>query len=158
MTTVTVIGIGSPFGADRLGWQAIEALKAHPRFNELPQQAMALHSCDRPGVQLLNLMSESRCAILIDAVRVDGRPDETDSPVLRLDKAQLLAQSERISTHDLGVAEALALGDALGQLPKEMVVLGLVLEPSQTANQGPIDLAPLVDAVIQELRQHFRIH
>lgn len=36
MTRVCVIGIGSPFGDDRIGWAAIEALKASGILKQFP--------------------------------------------------------------------------------------------------------------------------
>ena len=35
MTAVRVIGIGSPFGSDRIGWDAIKDLSAYPGLKDV---------------------------------------------------------------------------------------------------------------------------
>lgn len=114
---VLVLGIGSPFGADRLGWMAVEALAGQgfgSRFE------VDLESCDRPGVTLLEYLRGRRHAILIDAL-IGGLAPGT---IRRLTLDELRAGST-LSNHGFGVADALALGGVLGELPEKLTVIGI---------------------------------
>ena len=68
MKQATVVGIGSPFGADQLGWQIIEELRQHPKLKAWPEKQVQLLYRDRPGVSLIQDLKNSQYAILIDAV------------------------------------------------------------------------------------------
>ncbi len=115
MKPVTVFGIGSPFGADRLGWEAIDVLDRVDDW-PVPVDCMKL---DRPGLALLERLRECERAVLIDAFLAR---DETGVRVLSMDE---LAVGSPLTTHDAGLAETLALGERLGMLPGELVIVGI---------------------------------
>ena len=127
MSAVVVIGIGSPFGADTLGWKVIEQLKSL-----LPSLAdnILLKTCDRPGTLLLDYMKDVSRAILIDAIE-GGTPGD----VRVIDKHMLIQQRNLRSSHQLGVAETIALGEKLNLLPEELFLIGVETgSPSQPCN------------------------
>ena len=115
MKPVTVFGIGSPFGADRLGWQAIDVLAY---VDDWPVPIIC-HKLDRPGLALLERLREVERAVLIDAFLAR---EKTGVRVLSLDE---LAVGSPLTTHDAGLAETLALGERLGMLPGELVIVGI---------------------------------
>lgn len=116
-TSVVVIGIGSPFGADTLGWQVIEQLKSQqPSLSD----NIRLETCDRPGTLLLDYMKGVTKAILVDAVE-GGR----SGTITTINKDQMLQQDSMHSSHRLGVAETIALGEKLGLLPDVLVLMGV---------------------------------
>lgn len=120
MTTesiIAVIGIGSPFGSDRIGWQVIEYFKEQKTFNS---DNVRLQSCDRPGTLLLDYIKDTKKVVLIDAVE-----DGIQGNIVVTDKNQLLQQTSLQSSHQLGVAETIALGDKLGLLPEDLLLLGI---------------------------------
>lgn len=119
MKCLRVLGIGSPFGEDRLGWEAVEYLRRAPP--RLPGWRIEFDTLDRPGPGLLDKMSAADAVILIDAVHGGARP----GAVFRIDRKQLLQDGERLSSHALGVAEVLALGEKLGDLPPCLGLLGV---------------------------------
>ena len=133
---ICIIGLGSPFGVDQFAWQVIEQLKHNHALQSFCDESVALISADRPGLNLLQLFSATDHVILIDAVR----DCETTGGIMRLDMAQLLEQHKALSTHSLGVAETLALGDRLGQLPEQLVLLGMCVDMD----------APVIDTVAVE--------
>ena len=117
---VTVVGVGSPQGADRFGWQVIEYLTNEVRLESLAPGQISLASSDRPGATLLELIKEAQLAIIVDAVEGGEK-----GRVVRLNKEQLLVNHKNLSSHAFGVAEALALGQALNILPSDIILYGL---------------------------------
>jgi hydrogenase maturation protease len=113
-----VIGIGSPFGGDTVGWQAIEQLRSNCDWFPATTEWQIL---DRPGSGLVPLLENSKTVVLIDAMQ-SGQPPGT---VTRLQLPDLLAQASHPSSHSLGVAEALALAEALNTLPRELIIYGI---------------------------------
>ena len=132
-----VVGLGSPVGDDRAGWDAVERLRA-----ALPPGARA----DTTSDPLVVLDAPPGCGILIviDACRGAGPPGsvhrfEWPDPRLTADGAA--------SSHGLGLAAALALADALGRLPLRVVVLAVEAEPGEPG----AGLTPAVEAALPEL-------
>lgn len=138
-----MLGIGSPFGEDSLGWQAIDGLIGLGLPERLASHEVVLEKADRPGVLLLEHMRGMDAVFLIDALVGGGEPGRLHC--LGLDE---LAQEERLlSGHGLGVAEALALGEALGDLPGQVLVLGIEVEPPAQI-EPPKGGDSLLDAVL----------
>jgi hydrogenase maturation protease len=110
-----VIGVGSPFGADRLGWLAID----HLAGMSLP--GCELIKLDRPGSCLLAHLRGLRKAVVIDAVALDTSP----GGVSLLSFADLQRMLAPPSSHGFGLAETLALGAELGELPPALHLIGI---------------------------------
>ncbi|MFP4616259.1 MAG: hydrogenase maturation protease [Thiohalorhabdus sp.] len=117
MIPVAVLGIGSPFGGDRVGWTVVEALRAEA---EASWPAVRLAALDRPGPGLLPHLEGVGHAVLVDAVR-SGAPPGTLHRFRHLDE---LPAAEPLSSHGFGLAEALALAGRVGVL-SEWVVVGV---------------------------------
>ena len=100
--TLRIIGIGSPFGDDALGHQALERLQQEDGLFPPGTELLAL---DRPGSSLVPLLENSRAVVIIDAMQ-SGQPPGT---VQRLKTDELITETKLPSSHNLGVAEALAL-------------------------------------------------
>ena len=138
--SILILGIGSPFGADRVGWEAVELLRVEPALARA-----RLEVSDRPGAGLLTLLQGVDTAILIDAVLSDSRP----GTLHHLDPATL-ARGTRTSNHGFGVADALALGRVLGNLPPRLHLLGI----SAAGDHPPVlDAGALVALVLAMLRE-----
>ena len=121
--SLRVIGIGSPFGGDSVGFEAIERLrKERDRFPATTE----LLSLDRPGSSLVPFLEDAKIVVLIDAMQ-SGQPPGT---VQRLQLTELLAEATHPSSHSLGVAEALALAKALGVLPGKIFIYGIEMDES----------------------------
>ena len=74
MSPIRIIGVGSPFGQDRYGWQAVDALRDSDPLQHYPDGLVSLHRCDRPGMDLLNVMRGADGVIIIDAVQSTAVP------------------------------------------------------------------------------------
>lgn len=140
MTAVRIIGIGSPHGADAAGWVAIEALRDSQLAAQFPTGTLSFHQCAIP-VQLPQLLTGSRCAIVIDAL-----PGVTVD-VLRLEAAQLQNRADLASVHGVGVGEMLALVTALELPPPAVTVLGIGI----AADASPAMLESRVTSLLPRL-------
>lgn len=126
-----VIGVGSPFGADRFGWQVVDQLQ-----NILDQAEIGYCKLDRPGSALLQQMEGYQQVVLVDAIQTDS---DRASELIVLDQPQLLKLSQqKRSTHALGIAETVALGNVLNDLPPQLQLVGV----------GVVDLKCEVDEAL----------
>ncbi|HEX9627208.1 MAG TPA: hydrogenase maturation protease [Acidiferrobacterales bacterium] len=137
-TSCCVLGIGSPFGDDRLGWVAAEMLRGRDGGH-----AVRIDTLDRPGAALIEAWRDERVVILIDAVR-SGAPPGT---VHRIGIEGLTAGGAALSSHALGVAGAVTLARALAALPAELSFYGIEADP----NWDGEDLSPPVRAALPAL-------
>ncbi|WP_455208923.1 hydrogenase maturation protease [Kaarinaea lacus] len=120
MKSISIIGIGSPYGADQAGWLVVDLLTRSHTLQSLYNGQIKFMTCDRPGLTLLDYIADSDYVILIDAVAGGKRNN-----IIRLDKNQLLNKVERFSTHSLGVAETLAVGTQLNAIPQDIDLIGI---------------------------------
>jgi hydrogenase maturation protease len=136
-----IIGVGSSAAGDDLGWAAIAALEEAG----LDRYADLL-SLDRPGPALLDYLDGGSRVILIDAMQAGLAPGS----VRTLSSAELIATAHPPSSHDLGVAETLALAGALGCLPARLFVIGVEAGPGLDGAVRSVALGEVVQ-IIQSL-------
>jgi len=115
-----IIGVGSPVVGDDLGWAAIAALE-EAGLNRCAD----LLSLDRPGPALLDYLQGRSRVILIDAMQAGLEPGS----VRALSPEELIASAHPPSSHDLGLAETLALARALDCMPARIYVIGVETGP-----------------------------
>ena len=118
-----MVGVGSPYGDDSLGWEVVRQLRLHPRVQQLTAQDVVIQCADRPGIDLLNIINRSHTALIIDAAVSDFPP----GTITRLENDDLDAVITNTSSHEFGVLQTIALGKALNQLPKRVIVLGITI-------------------------------
>lgn len=138
MRQFQVLGIGSPHGDDRIGWQVVEALEgayASPEVNIL--------ALDRPGPNLLHYLDGATGAVLVDAMHGNYAP----GTIVSLSRRRLLREASQWSSHLLGIPEALALGDALDLLPDQLLLLGIQSHQVEARTET---LSPVLEKVIPE--------
>lgn len=111
-----ILGIGSPAPDDRIGWEAADFLRRRYRYDE----DIEVELCDRPGIGLLAYFRRASRVIIVDAMHAGLAPGD-----VRLLLPEQLEGAGAFSSHDAGVAEALALADALGELPDRLVIIGI---------------------------------
>ncbi len=141
-TELKVIGIGSPFGEDRLGWYVIEKLRREFAATDRPVSFLAL---DRPGPALIEHMKDARGIVLIDALSNTGQPGR----IQRLSPADIEGQeSNRLSSHAIGIADTLQLARALG-IEARLMLIGMEL-PEQ--EQEAVD-EKHIDRLVEEVKQ-----
>jgi len=139
MASITkIIGIGSPFGVDTLGWQVIDALADM----ELPDTVI-LEKLDRPGVHLLEHLKNCERVILVDAVI----SDDPVGTVYELSGDEIAQINPHTSSHDFGLADTLALGKALNQPLPEIWFVGMHVS-AQEIQPSARRIEPCVDKIV----------
>lgn len=138
---IRVLGIGSPFGADRAGWIAIDRLEAAGLPARFPE--VHFERLDRPGAALLSHLAGARGVVLIDAL-AGGEPGRSRELTL-----PELAHHCGASSHGFGVADALALAEALGEGPAQLRLFGIEVGGADAADG--FDFGPLVALVTEAL-------
>lgn len=116
---VLVLGLGNPLrGDDGIGPRVIEALNRHG----LPEGATALDA-GTGGLDLLHVLEGWKRAVIVDAADVGREPGQ----FVRFtpDEARFVGSQDATSLHNAGLAEVLALADAVGQPLPEMVIFGV---------------------------------
>jgi len=140
---IRVIGIGSPFGADRLAWLAID----HLAGLSLPD--CELVKLDRPGPLLLQQFQGVGEVVLLDALVSEEAPGSAS--LLTPDELQLAGCNA--SSHGFGVAQALALAAQLGELPSRLHIIGLHTG-ADPAEMPELDLESLELTLLPLLREN----
>jgi len=148
---VLVLGLGNVLCRDDgAGVVAVHRIR---RELELPSNARVVDG-GTLGLDLLSLIAASDRVILVDAVRADGPP----GTLVRLVGDEVApAVYERLSMHQIGVADLLAGAALCDRYPIEVVIVGVVPESTELGlgcTQEVSDRLPaLVERVIDELRR-----
>jgi hydrogenase maturation protease len=116
-----VIGVGSPFGDDRVGWDVVAALEAALRTGPTRRSAVDTRICDRPGAALVGMLAGVEHAVIVDAARAAGL---APGSLCWLAEHEIEAESAA-SSHGFGLAHALALARVLGDAPGRVDVLAI---------------------------------
>ncbi len=148
MSPVCILGIGSPFPGDDLGWRLAKALERAGLPRYFSAGMVHITRCDRPGSLLLPAMRGARLGILLDAMRSGALP----GTVRCLEMRELDDNAGLLSSHGFGVAEALALGRALEDLPPRVLIYGI--ETGQAPSLPPLGdlVAILWPTIIDDIR------
>jgi hydrogenase maturation protease len=146
---MAVIGIGSPFGFDRLGWDVVDRLRARALGAPMLWSGVRLEHNERLGAPLLAQMRGARLVVLVDAVQTDAEP----GTLTRLELDALQPLRTRASSHEFGIVQTLALGRALGELPPQVVVMGIEAGGQTARVPTRAEVARLGDAVERELAE-----
>lgn len=148
--SVLVLGLGNVLlGDDGLGAAAVARLerdyRAPPRVR--------LEDGGTLGLSLLGLLADSEHVILVDAIAADSPP----GTLIRLDGADVSdAVRDRLSPHQVGVADLLDAARLIDRYPATVTLLGLVPDSIDLAvdRSSIIDdrLDELIGAIVQEVQ------
>jgi hydrogenase maturation protease len=112
---IRLLGVGSPFGADQLAWEAVDHLAGAGLAD------CELIKLDRPGSGLLAWFDGVEHLILLDALAIDSEAGRSRL----LEPCDLERLSPGTSSHGFGVAQALDLAVQLEQLPSRVDIVGI---------------------------------
>jgi hydrogenase maturation protease len=125
MSSIRIVGVGSPPG-DSVGLMAIDNLEQMGLPANFPGHQITLERLDRPGPLLLDCIQGADLAIILDALVSNHEPGE----VVPLNPGDITTEEWALSGNSLGVAETIALGSVLGELPERLLILGIVVGQS----------------------------
>jgi len=133
MCLVTVLGVGSPHGADQLGWKLVECLQQHSTLKPYLGNRLECVILDRPGPRLLEYLEQAPVVVIIDAA-VDG--GETGR-LSQYSAREIVENDIQFSSHQFGVQQSLALGLSLGDVPDGVRVFAIsVTETDQLMSES----------------------
>jgi len=138
-----VVGVGNDLrGDDAAGWETVR------RLGPSPSLVLHEHAGDAPG--LVGLWGPDDDVTIVDAVVSDDPP----GTLLELDAlaGPLPAAVSWATTHGAGVAEGVELARALGQLPRSLVVLGIVARQFDLGAPMTPEVERAVEEVVRKLR------
>ena len=141
MSRVRILGIGSPSGDDQVGWLTVDALAA---CGVHADRELAIEKLDRPGANLISLL-DAHWVILVDAMQSGGPPGR----IQRFDQNAWPDYMHGLSSHGLGVVDALQLAHALVSLPPRLDLYGIEIG---SANPGD-ELGKCVQDAARQLAQ-----
>jgi hydrogenase maturation protease len=151
---VVVIGVGNEFRRDDgLGPEVLARLRPHVA------EFVHLVSSDGEPARLIEAWTGAALAVVVDAVRGDP---QTSGRIHRieLDRADL-GPVRTVSSHGLGLGEAIGLARALDRMPERLVVhaieatdfgFGVGLTPAVAAGADALTAAVLIDLAAEAER------
>ena len=149
-TPVLVLGLGNAVCQD--DGAGIAAVHRLTREYDLPEGVLALDG-GTLGLSLLPLVDSAAQVILIDAIQANAPP----GTLVRIEGDEVPpAVYERLSPHQIGVADLLAGATLLDRYPDRVVLLGVVPESIDLGlgRTKAVDasIPELVAQVVEELR------
>jgi len=140
MIRVCILGIGSPSGDDQAGWLTVDALAA---CGVHADRELAIEKLDRPGAHLISLLENAGWVILVDAMQSGDQPGR----IKRFDQNAWQGYAHGLSSHGLGVLDALSLARELGKLPPRIDLYGIEIAMAGPGDQMSVE----VHAAAQQL-------
>jgi len=148
---IRVIGIGSPFAEDQLGWKVIEKLQKKYSADTQKKNHLLFQSLDRPGPALLEYLKDTARVILVDALKNSGQVGQVQR--LSLDDVEQFNPTA-LSSHSIGIAETLELAKVLeprqGQ-HQEIILIGMELD--QNSHQAIKE--KYIDRLVKQIEMEF---
>ena len=148
---ILVLGLGNTIMTDDgFGVRAVETLSARYCF----QGEIRLFDGGILGLDLLPRLEEVERLLIIDVLEMQSPP----GTVFRLEGGEVpRAFASKLSVHQVGIQDLLAVSELLGHLPQEVVVWGVQPECIEMGTELTATVAaalePVVAGVLEELRR-----
>lgn len=144
-----VLGVGNPIlKDDGVGIHVAGKLKQH-----IHDGGIAIGEAFTGGMPLLEMMVGYDKAIIIDAVKMEGKAGK----VMRL-SIEDFATVHSCNPHDVSLSEALKIADEMGiDIPKEIVVIGIVVDKALSFGENlSADVAKAVPKAVEMVLQEIQ--
>jgi hydrogenase maturation protease len=141
---VRVVGIGSPFGADGVGWRAAELVGEQAARQPWHRDVDVVERARVTDVPLLAQMAD--LLIVIDAMRARAAPG-----TVQCIGVDALSEVRALSCHGVGLAEAFALARALGESPREIEIYGIEIGAPEIAARATQTLERAAQSVARQV-------
>ncbi len=126
---IAILAIGSPFGADRVGWQIAEHMNRRG-FKDI-------HTCRHP-IDLIPHFEHYEHCVVIDALWAF---DEEDSELIAIRPGEL-RKDYCPNSHDLSLWEVVQLATISEQLPPQFEIFGINISkrPKRVYSSNEIEM------------------
>ena len=142
---VCIIGVGSSHGLDAVGLMAVEALDASGFAARFRPGLLRLENCAAPAA-LPALLADARLLVFIDALSAEHEAGSWR----RIERDDIAAVSGRNSSHEMGVAEAIAVCESLAAVAPQIVCFGIGTGPV-AADRAVRTADGIVSGILDEL-------
>ena len=153
---ILVIGIGQSLrGDDAAGLAAVAYWQgAYPESAHHP--SVRVERIDLPGLSLLDEITGSTAAILVDAVRSGAKPGSLH--LLQEDDLSAFGAGSG-SAHAMGVAETLSLGRRLyaEKMPKSIILIGIEVGQVELGEELSQEVSQTIPAAAQAIENQLQI-
>ena len=149
--SILVLGLGNTIMTDDgFGVRVVEALSSRYRF----LGEVRLLDGGTLGLDLLPHLEEVERLLIVDSLEMHAAPGTT----FRLEGEDVpRAFASKLSVHQMGVQDLLAVSELMGHLPQELVVWGVQPESIAMGTELTPTVAaavdPVVEGVVRELRR-----
>jgi hydrogenase maturation protease len=150
--TILVLGLGNTIMTDDgFGVRVVETLSSRYRFSE---RDVRLLDGGTLGLDLLPHLEDVERLLIVDALEMKSPAGTT----FRLEGEEVpRAFASKLSVHQMGVQDLLAVAELMGHLPQELVVWGVQPECIEMGTELTTTVAaaiePVVEGVLGELRR-----
>ena len=143
-----VLGIGNPLlGDDGFGVEVARQLKESRDLNAI-WDGVEIVDGGSQGLYLLPYLQGRSHIIVADAIAFGGQPGET----VKLNAADVPARLQiKMSEHQVGFNEVLALLQLMGETPTEFLFLGAQRENNEWAEPMTPEVAAAVAPVVEQI-------
>ena len=148
MIKCIVACVGSPYGSDIVAIRLSSLLRQRLNLLEIPDITCQVNSYDRPGIGLLNDFKLAHMVFIIDAIDVSRAGNKGIGELVKIKIEDLISRTGPMSSHEIGVAEMIALGRELEYLPKHTQIIGVTMNPSIDWQASPAELEGLVNKAV----------
>ncbi|MBN8600109.1 MAG: hydrogenase maturation protease [Planctomycetes bacterium] len=135
-----VVGVGSPHGADQVGWTVVDRLKAR-RLDDATYIKVA------NPIDVLDCLGECDELILVDAVH--GLTPKTIQ-CWKWPNQQITDGADG-GSHGLGIVQVLELAGELQLLPKRVMIIGIGVEQGRVSETWMPSQEAEIDAIVEEV-------
>jgi len=147
---IVVLGMGnSVVSDDRVGLAVAEQVRA--LLDESPIANVVVSESTRGGLELIDLLSGYRHAIIVDCLTL---PDPRPGRVVQLSLGEVSGSARLVNAHEISIAEAFALAAHLGiDMPETVEIYAVEGGDTTTVSE---QMTPPVEAAVLPLAR--RIH
>jgi hydrogenase maturation protease len=145
--TPLIIGVGNLYRSD----DAVGILIAR-KFKDMASDRISVKEQSGEGTSLMEAWKGYDRVLIVDAVSSGASPGS----IHRMDASREPIPSKffSCSTHDFGVAEAIEMARALGQLPRQLQLFGVEGKNFQPGEILSSEIEQAIELVADEVFQH----
>jgi hydrogenase maturation protease len=141
LVTTLLVGIGSPHGDDRIGWEVAK------RIQGIHQKDVTVRLGRTPS-NLLDWLEDVEHLVICDACRGAGKVGSVHHWTWPTNQLETLRWS---GTHDVSLPAVLALAEQLGKLPTSVIVWAIEVSTTQPGDVLSVNARPAITTTVDSI-------